>query len=141
MHSLSSTIDILRDCETVIRSRIITDKEERSLLVALTEQLPVSMLPPHAATIINAIARYNDRPRKGPFDAEKAARPTEGKQDAPVVGPNPGSPAAEAQPRPTEGKPEQAQDTGSLDRPSDGGPNAAEAPAKAQGPKQGKARK
>jgi hypothetical protein len=141
MHNLSATIDVLRDCETVIRSRLITDREERLLLDQLVTQLPTDLLPDYAKLIINAIERYNARPRKGPYDAEKAARPPEGKQDAAQVAPGHGSPAAEAPKGPTEGKPEQAQNAGSVARSGNDGPTAAQAPAKAQGPKQGKARK
>lgn len=141
MHNLEQTIAILRDCETVIRSRLITDKEERALLDALSSQLPLDLLPPHAATIVNAIARYNERPRKGPFNAETATRPTEGKQDAAEVAPRNGSPEAEASPRPTEGKPEQAEGPGDVAGNSDGGRTATEAAPKAKEAKLRPARK
>src|SRR4051812_21819062 len=109
MHNLTQTVAVLRDAETVIRSRLITDREERLLLNELQAQLPIDMPPSHAKLIINAIARYNERPRKGPFDAEKAARPTDREQNPAPVAPGPGEAPAEAAKGPSEGVPEQAE--------------------------------
>lgn len=141
MHNLTATVAVLRDAETIVRSRLITDREERLLLAELMGQLPLDMLPAHAQLIINAIGRYNARPRKGPFDAEKAARPTEGKQDATPVATGPGTAAEAAQARPSEGQQEQAQDAGVVaDASADGGAST-KAPAKAEKPKPSAPRK
>jgi hypothetical protein len=140
MHNLSNTVSVLRDAETIVRSRLISDREERLLLNELVTQLPVDMLPSHAALIINAIGRYNARPRKGPFDAN-ATRPTEGRQDTAPVGTGPGEATAEATQGPTEGKPEQADDAGGVSDGSDGDTPPAQATAPDQKPKPAKAGK
>ena len=114
MHNLSQSIAVLRDAETVVQSRLITDAEERSLLKTIIGHLPVDMLPGHAALIINAIERYNDRDDRAPgHHPQEQGRPTEGKQDAPAMV----AEVTEVAPRPTEGLEEQAENTASLPAP------------------------
>ena len=140
MHNLTATIGILRDAETIIRSRLITDKEERRLLAELETQLPVEMLPSHSQLIISAIARYNGRPRKGPFDPN-AVRPTEGQQDAAPVATGPGEAPAETPQGPTAGEPEQAENAGVVANGSDERPAPTETTPAPKGPKTGPKRR
>lgn len=135
MQNLHEGIALLRDAETIVASKLLSNEDKEALIGSLIANLPPPLSRPYVLTITAALERLYGT--YAPAQARKAA----GKQDAPSVAPGPGEGAEAPSPGPSEGKPEQAQDAGKLDSSSNRSPAPAEAPAQAERPKQGKARK
>lgn len=134
MFNLSESIAALRDADTILTSQLLTDGERGVLLGQLLASIPPSFNRPYVATVTNAL----ERPY-APYRPAQAG-PTVGEQDAAPVATGPGSPAAPTTSGAAERVAEQAQNPGGLADASDGNGAAAQAAAKAEKPKQGKAR-
>lgn len=98
MYNLTSSIDALRDAETIVASKLLDENERLALLRELVASIHETIAPSHAVTIRNAVLRRLPAPKQG--------RTSEGKQDAPEVAEgSPEAPEGEA-----EGIEEQAKD-------------------------------
>jgi hypothetical protein len=135
MYNITDSIRALRDAETIVASALLTNDQKARLLRLLGDSIPPSFNRDYLSIITEALeALYGNYPLT-------EAGPTVGQQDATPVATGPGEATETPEARPTEGLQEQAQDAGRVADGSDSGGTPTQAPAEAQKPKQGKARK
>jgi hypothetical protein len=132
MLNITDGIATLRAAEHICTSSLLEKDEKAQLLSELLGTMPPDFGRPYVLVINAALERLY-----GKYTPRKAV----GKQDATQVATGPGEGSEAPSSGPSEGKPEQAEDAGGLPGPSDDGNASSEAPAEAQKPKLGKARK
>ena len=116
MLNITTSVQILRDAETIRASKSLSEKEKDQLLVELRTTVPDTMvgIPNHATLVRDAISRMIDNGRRDAghpaVQTQKQSGKTKGGKKSPEVAAGTTEEAAQAAKGPTSGVEEQTED-------------------------------